>query len=160
MPHATASLRKKNKPQARTPSAFKLPLYVGFFVIGYILANAIFMAIQIKLTLSPHVVMTVSVLVGAYIAAHKFIKYKQRTLTISEMNRITVGNVAAMWLLNVLYMAGLWFFLFTPISREVLTDMATQQPLPLLGALLMMIVLTLISARLGLWGFNRLLAPK
>ncbi|MGO3897153.1 MAG: ABZJ_00895 family protein [Psychrobacter sp.] len=160
MPHATDNLRKKSKPPARLPSAFKLPMYMGFFVIGYILANAIFMVVQTKLTLSPYVVMMVAVLVGAYIAAHKFIKHQQRTLTISEMNRLTIGSVAAMWLLNALYMLGLWLFLFTPVSREVLTDMATQQPLPLLGALLMMIVLTLVSTRLGLWAFNHFLAPK
>lgn len=31
MPHATDNLRKKSKPPARLPSAFKLPMYMVFF---------------------------------------------------------------------------------------------------------------------------------
>ena len=162
MPQPAANLRKKNTPPTRlsSSSVLKIRLYVGFFVIGYILANVIFMVIQTKLTLSAQIVMTVTVLIGAYIAVHKFIKHQKRALTISEMNRLTIGSVGAIWLLNVLYMLGLWFLLFDAFSRNVLIEMTRQQPLPLLSALVMIIILTLVSTRLGLWVFNRLLAPK
>lgn len=162
MPQPAANLRKKNTPPTRlsSSSVLKIRLYVGFFVIGYILANVIFMVIQTKLTLSAQIVMTVTVLIGAYIAVHKFIKHQQRALTINEMNRLTIGSVGAIWLLNVLYMLGLWFLLFDAFSRNILIEMTRQQPLPLLSALVMIIILTLVSTRLGLWVFNRLLAPK
>ena len=63
------------------------------------------------------------------------------------------------WLLTGLYFLALWFLLFDDISREVLLAMAKQQPLPLLSALVMIVVLSLVSARISIWAFNRLLDP-
>ena len=138
----------------------KLTPYVSFFAIGYILATSIFMMIQSKVALSAQLVTVVSILVGAYIAVLKFIKHQKRALNRSEINRLTMASVGIVWLLTGLYFIVLWFWLFDAVSREVLLEMAQQQPLPLLGALMMIIVLTLVSARLGIWIFNRVLEPK
>ena len=153
---------KKNAPLHDTQPivVMKLTQYVGFFAIGYILATAIFMMIQTKFALSSQLVTVISILVGAYIAVHKFIKHQHRALNRSEINRLTLGSVGSVWLLTAVYILALWFFVFDAISREVLLDMTKQQPLPLLGAMVMILVLTLISTRLGIWVFNRALAPK
>ena len=154
-----------NKPNAsldnftslKTP---KLTPYISFFAIGYILATSIFMMIQTKVALSAQLVTVLSILVGAYIAVLKFIKHQHRALNRSEINRLTMASVGVVWLLTGLYFIVLWFWLFDAVSREVLLEMTQQQPLPLLGALMMIIVLTLVSARLGIWIFNRVLEPK
>ncbi len=162
MPHTSPNLGKKNiqAPLAKQLLKTKLTQYVGFFTVGYILASAVFMMIQTKVALNSQLVTVLAVLVGAYIAVHKFIKHQRRRLTNSEMNRLTIGSVAIVWLITGIYFLGLWLFLFDAINREVLLEMATQQPLPLLSALIMILVLTLISIRLGVWGINRLLTPK
>lgn len=64
------------------------------------------------------------------------------------------------WLLTAIYFLGIWFFLFDVVNREVLVEMAMQQPLPLVSALVMILVLTFISARISIWALNRLLDPK
>lgn len=118
------------------------------------------MMIQTKIALSAQLVTVVSVLMGAFIAVHKFIKHQHRPLNRSEINRLTFGSVGGVWLLTMIYLIGLWFLIFDDVSREVLREMSMQQPLPLLGALVLILVLTLVSARLGIWLFNRLLASK
>ncbi|WP_201538814.1 ABZJ_00895 family protein [Psychrobacter frigidicola] len=162
MPRTIPNLSKRNTSSKNSKPivAVKMTQYVGFFVVGYVLATAIFMMIQTKLTVNSQLVTVLSILIGAYIAVHKFIKHQRRGLDRSEMNRLTIGGVAVVWLLTAIYFIGIWFLLFDTIDREVLLEMTTQQPLPLLSALVMILVLTLISARLGIWGFNRLLAPK
>ena len=150
----------KSNPNLNPHTAPKMPKltpYVSFFAIGYILATSIFMMIQSKVALSAQLVTVVSILVGAYIAVLKFIKHQKRALNRSEINRLTMASVGIVWLLTGLYFIVLWFWLFDAVSREVLLEMAQQQPLPLLGALMMIIVLTLVSARLGIWIFNRVL---
>ena len=138
----------------------KLTPYMRFFAIGYILATSIFMIIQSKFAVSAQLVTVLSILVGAYIAVYKFTKHHHRALYASEINRLTIASVAIVWLLTAVYLVALWFLLFDAVSREVLVEMTKQQPLPLLGALMLIIVLTLVSARLGIWMFNRALAPK
>ena len=138
----------------------KLTPYVRFFAIGYILATSIFMLIQSKIAISAQLVTVLSILVGAYIAVLKFTKHQHRALNRSEINRLTVASVGVVWLLTGIYLLILWFWLFDAVSREVLLEMTQQQPLPLLGALMMIVVLTLVSARLGIWIFNRVLAPS
>ena len=154
---------KKSSPISNPQIAAKTPKltpYVSFFAIGYILATSLFMIIQSKVALSAQLVTVVSILVGSYIAVLKFIKHQKRALNRSEINRLTMASVGVVWLLTCLYLIVLWFWLFDSVSREVLLEMTQQQPLPLLGALMMIIVLTLVSGRLGIWIFNRLLAPK
>jgi len=163
MSRTTPNLSKKPQAQpSRSGQSQKTRLvqYVGFFAIGYVLASAVFMMIQTQMPLSPQLVTALSILVGAYIAVHKFIKHQRRALTNSEVNRLTIGSIGTVWLLTAIYLLGLWLLLFDAVSREVLLEMTAQQPLPLLGALVMMLLLTLVSARLGIWIFNRLLAPK
>lgn len=138
----------------------KMAQYVGFFAVGYILASAIFMMIQTKFTLNSQLVTVISIVIGAYIAVHKFIKHQQRALDRSEINRLMFGGVAVIWLLTIIYFLGIWFFLFDAVSREVLIEMTIQQPLPLLSALVMILVLSLVSARLSILLINRLLNPK
>lgn len=138
----------------------KISKYIGFFIIGYVLATAIFMMIQTKVALSAQLVTVLSILVGAFIAVHKFIKHHHRALNRDEMKRLTFGSIGGVWLFTALYLFALWFLLFDTVSREVLFEMTMQQPLPLLGALMLILVLTLLSARLGIWLFNRLLAPN
>ncbi|WP_201527474.1 ABZJ_00895 family protein [Psychrobacter frigidicola] len=162
MLRTTPKLSKHNAPLKGAKPLLKTTVtrYVGFFAIGYILASAVFMMIQTKVALSSQLVTVLSILVGAYIAVHKFIKRQRRVLNRSEMNRLTIGSVAVVWLLTATYFLGLWLLLFDAIDREVLIEMTVQQPLPLLSALVMILVLTLVSARMGIWAFNRLLAPK
>lgn len=138
----------------------KLAQYVGFFAIGYILASAIFMMIQSKFALNSQLVTVISIIIGAFIAVSKFVKHHQRALDRSETNRLTIGGVVVVWLLTIIYFLAIWFWVFDTISREVLLEMTMQQPLPLLSSLVMILVLTLVSARISLWGVNRLLEPK
>ena len=158
----TTSNLKKNLPlnDINPIVATKLTQYVGFFAIGYILATSIFMMVQTKFALSSQLVTVISILVGAYIAVHKFVKHQHRALNRSEINRLTLGSMGSVWLLTAVYVFALWVFVFDAVSREVLLDMTRQQPLPLLGAVVMILLLTLVSARLGIWVFNRALAPK
>ena len=137
----------------------KIMLYVGFFAVGYMLASAIFMMIQTKFALNPQLVTVLSIVLGAYIAVHKFIKHQQRALYRDEINRLMFGGVIVVWLLTMVYFLGIWVFLFDAISREVLLEMSIQQPLPLISALVMILVLSLVSARISIWAINRLLDP-
>ena len=156
MSRQTTSL---NKPQTLIQVQPKLARYVGFFAIGYTLASTIFMMIQTKLALNPQLVMVVSIIVGAYIAVSKFIKHQKRALARDEINKLMFGGVGIVWMLTVIYFSAIWFWLFDTISREVLFEMAMQRPLPLLSSLMLMLVLTLVSARISLWSINRLLDP-
>ena len=156
MSRQTTSL---NKPQTLVQVQPKLARYVGFFAIGYTLASTIFMMIQTKLALNPQLVMVVSIIVGAYIAVSKFIKHQKRALARDEINKLMLGGVVTVWMLTVIYFSAIWFWLFDTISREVLFEMAVQRPLPLLSSLMLMLVLTLVSARISLWSINRLLDP-
>jgi hypothetical protein len=146
-----------SNPKATQP---KMAQYVGFFAVGYILASAIFMMIQTKLALNSQLITVISIVIGAYIAVHKFIKHQQRALDRGEINRLMFGGVAVVWLLTIIYFLGIWFFLFDAVSREVLMEMSMQQPLPLLSALVMILVLSLVSARISIWAVNHLLDPK
>ena len=148
------------QPSSPKKTQSKMAQYVGFFAVGYILASAIFMMIQTKFTLNSQLVTVISIVIGAYIAVHKFIKHQQRALDKKEINRLMFGGVAVVWLLTVIYFLGIWFFLFDAVSREVLTEMAIQRPLPLLSALVMILVLSLVSARLSILLINRLLNSK
>ncbi|MGP9557906.1 ABZJ_00895 family protein [Psychrobacter sp. AOP7-A1-24] len=148
-----------NKPQTPLQAQPKLARYVGFFAIGYTLASAIFMIIQTKLALNPQLVMVVSIIIGAYIAVSKFIKHQKRALARDEINKLMWGGVIIVWILTVIYFSAIWLWLFDAISREVLFEMAMQRPLPLLSSLMLMLVLTLVSARISLWAVNRLLDP-
>ena len=137
----------------------KMMLYVGFFAVGYMLASAIFMMIQTKFALNPQLVTVLSIILGAYIAVHKFVKHQQRALYRDEIKRLMFGGVIVVWLLTMVYFLGIWVFLFDAISREVLLEMSMQQPLPLISALVMILVLSLVSARISIWAINRLLDP-
>ena len=137
----------------------KIMLYVGFFAVGYMLASAIFMMIQTKFAPNPQLVTVLSIMLGAYIAVQKFIKHQQRALSRDEINRLMFGGVIVVWLLTMVYFLGIWLFLFDAISREVLLEMSIQQPLPLISALVMILVLSLVSARISIWAINRLLDP-
>ena len=138
----------------------KIMLYVGFFAVGYMLASAIFMMIQTKFALNPQLVTVLSIILGAYIAVHKFVKHQQRALYRNEINRLMFGGVIVVWLMTMVYFLGIWVFLFDAISREVLLEMSMQQPLPLISALIMILVLSLVSARISIWAINRLLDPN
>ncbi|MGP5211717.1 ABZJ_00895 family protein [Psychrobacter alimentarius] len=138
----------------------KLARYIGFFAIGYVLSSAVFMMIQTKVALNSPLVTVISIIVGAYIAVHKFIKQQQRALNRGESNRLVFGGIAVVWVLTVIYFLGIWFWLFDAASREVLFEMTTQQPLPLLFSLMLILVMTLVSARISIWLLNRLLDPK
>ena len=137
----------------------KIMLYVGFFAVGYMLASAVFMMIQTKFALNPQLVTVLSIILGAYIAVHKFVKHQQRALYRDEINRLMFGGVIVVWLLTMVYFLGIWVFLFDAISREVLLEMSIQQPLPLISALVMIVVLSLVSALISIWAINRLLDP-
>ena len=150
----------KGLPLNTTATQPKLMLYVGFFAVGYILASAVFMMIQTKLALNAQLVTVLSIVLGAYIAVHKFIKHQQRALDRGEINRLMFGGVIVVWLLTTVYFLGIWVFLFDAISREVLLEMSIQQPLPLISALIMIVVLSLVSARISIWAINRLLDPN
>ena len=154
--HSDRSALPKNHESAQS----QLAQYVGFFAVGYILASAIFMMIQTKLALNSQLVTVLSIIIGAYIAVSKFIKHQQRALSKSEINRLMFGGVAVVWLLTAIYFLGIWFFLFDAVNREVLIEMAMQQPLPLISAIVMILVLTFISARISILALNHLLNPK
>lgn len=138
----------------------KMAQYIGFFTIGYVLASAIFMIIQTKVTLNSYLVIVLSIIIGAYVAVYKFIKHQQRALNRGEINRLVVGGVAAVWISTGIYLLVIWFWLFDAVSREVLIEMTQQQPLPLLFSLMVMMILTLVSARISIWALNRLLNPQ
>lgn len=167
MSRKTTTLNKTNShsghtglPHAHELAQPKMAKYIGFFAIGYTLASAIFMMIQTKVALNSQLVTGISIIVGAYIAVHKFIKHQQRALDRSESNRLVFGGVAIVWMLTMIYFLGIWFWLFDAVSREVLFEMTKQQPLPLLSSLVLILVLTLVSARISIWVLNRLLDPK
>lgn len=151
--------KAKNMPKQQLAST-ALTLYVGFFALGFIIASALFMIIQSKITLSSQLITGLSIVMAAYVAVYKFIKHQQRALTAKEINRLTVRSTAIVWLLAALYFLCLWLLVFDAISREVLIDMTRQQPMPLLLALAMIIIFTLLITRLSLWAINHLLAPK
>lgn len=138
----------------------KMAQYIGFFAVGYILTSTIFMMIQTQIALNSQIVTVISIIIGAYIAVNKFIKHHKRALNRDEINRLMFGGVTSVWLLTAIYFLGIWFLLFDAVSREVLLEMTMQQPLPLLSALVMILVLTFISARISILLINRLLDPK
>ena len=159
--------RHFNKPQ--TPVATrpklvatqpKLAQYIGFFAIGYTLASAVLMMIQTVFALNSQLTTLLSIIIGAYIAVYKFVKHQQRALDRGEINRLMSGGVAVIWLMTVIYFMAIWFWLFDAINRSVLLEMAIEQPLPLLSSLMMIMVFTLVSARISLWAINHLLDPK
>ena len=154
MPRQTTTL---SKSQTLTPTKPKLAQYIGFFAVGYILTSTIFMIIQSKVPLNSQLVMAVSIFIGAYTAVSKFIKHQQRALTKSEINTLMVGGVAVVWLLTIIYFVVIWFWVFDMVSREVLLEMAMAKPLPLLSSFVLMLVFTVVSARLSLWAITRLL---
>ena len=162
----TDNRSKLNKPHyqsdtnTNTVTDVNMTHYVGFFAVGYVLASAVFMLIQTQFPMNPQLVTVLSVITGAYIAVHKFIKHQRRALSRQEINRLTLIGIAAVWLLTALYFFGLWLVLFDTVSREVLIEMAIARPLPLVSALIMVLLLTLIAARINILIFNRLLAPK
>ncbi len=162
MSPTTPNLSKRQMKPNHVEQTQKISLmqYVGFFAIGYVLASALFIMIQTQVMLNPQLVTTLSVLTGSYISVYKFVKHQRRALNSSEINRLTIVSISVVWLLTAIYFLGLWVFLFDRISREVLIDMVAVQPLPLLGATVMMVTITLVSARIGIWIFNRLLTPK
>ena len=154
------SLKHKERISNAALNQPKLAIYIGFFAVGYILASAVFMLIQTKLALNAQLVTMLSIILGAYIAVNKFIKHQQRALYKNEINRLTFGGVIVVWLLTMIYFLGIWLFLFDAISREVLLEMSMQQPLPLISAFVMILVLSLVSARISIWAINRLLDPN
>ncbi|WP_367108427.1 ABZJ_00895 family protein [uncultured Psychrobacter sp.] len=134
--------------------------YVGFFAVGYLLASAIFMIVQLKFPLNPYLVTIIAVFVGAYIGVLKFTKHQQRALTISEINRLTFGGTGAVWTITAIYFLAVWLWLFDAANRAVFMEMTMQQPLPLIAALVMILVVTLVGARISILIVNRLLDPK
>lgn len=161
--HLSKSNKRSERTELRQSSTLtqpKLTPYISFFAVGYILASTILMIIQTQVALNSQLVTVLSIIVGAYTAVSKFIKHLQRALAREEINRLMFGGVAVVWLLTAIYFLVIWFFLFDAVSREVLLEMTRQQPLPLLSALVMILVLTLVSARLGILLINRLLDPK
>lgn len=162
MPPIMTTLNKQ-KLQTATPkitSPIKMPIYIGFFAVGFILAHTIAILIQTQWALNTYAVMVLSVLLGAYISVHKFIKHHRRAMTMGEINRLTLASAGVVWLLSAGYLLGLWLWLFDAIDREVLMEMSAEKPLPLLSALIMMVIITAVSARLGILAVNRLLTPK
>ena len=160
MPKFNKAQSKTANPVPKNSATIKMTPYIGFFVIGFILANTIAALIQTQWALNAYVVMVLSMLLGAYVAVYKFVKHQQRTMTIKQVNRLTFASVGIVWLLSAGYLLGLWLWLFDAIDREVLMEMSAEQPLPLLSALIMMIIVTVVSARIGILAFNRLLLPK
>lgn len=148
-----------NKTVSR-PTSISIAPFVVYFAIGFVLASAIFMLIQSKVALNSFVVIVISVLVAAFIATFKFTKQQQRSMITSEMNRLALSGTLLVWVLTAIYFLAIWLWLLDDISREVLMDMTQAQPMPLVIALVMMFIVTAISARLGLWAFNRLMATK
>ncbi|WP_169392103.1 MULTISPECIES: ABZJ_00895 family protein [Psychrobacter] len=148
-----------NKTLSR-PTSISIAPFVVYFAIGFVLASAIFMLIQSKVALNSFVVIVISVLVAAFIATFKFTKQQKRSMITSEMNRLALSGTLLVWVLTAIYFLAIWLWLLDDISREVLMDMTQAQPMPLVIALVMMLMVTAISARLGLWAFNRLIATK
>ncbi len=148
-----------NKTLSR-PTSISIAPFVVYFAIGFVLASAIFMLIQSKVALNSFVVIVISVLVAAFIATFKFTKQQKRSMMTSEMNRLALSGTLLVWVLTAIYFLAIWLWLLDDISREVLMDMTQAQPMPLVIALVMMLMVTAISARLGLWAFNRLIATK
>lgn len=138
----------------------KLTLYVGFFTLGFIIASAILMMIQSKFTLNSQLVTALSIAVGAYTAVYKFIKHRGRAFDKKEITRLALNSNVILWLLTALYFLALWLFVFDAASRDVLMEMTRQQPMPLLLAIAMMIILTLLVAFFSIWLFNLLLNPN
>ncbi len=162
MSRTTPNLSKHNAQSAPSQPdlTIKLARYVGYFAIGYVLASTLFMMIQTKLALNSQLVTALSIFLGAYIAVNKFIKHQQRALNRGEINRLMFGGILVVWLLTAIYFLALWVWLFDDANREVLIEMTLQQPLPLVSALVMILVLTLVSARISIWAVNRLLDPQ
>lgn len=138
----------------------KLAQYLGFFMVGYILASALLMLLQTQIALNPQLVTLLSILIGAFIAVQKFIKHHRRALHKDEMIKLAIGGTGIVWLLNALYFFAIWLWLFDEANRQVFVEMSLQQPLPLLFALIAIMLLTFISAGVGIWLFNRLLTAK
>ncbi len=164
MSHSTLNKSKANSKAKTMPNQQSanpvLTLYVGFFALGFIITSVLFMMIQSKFAINSQLITGLSIVIAAYIAVYKFIKHQQRALTAKEINQLTVRSTAIVWLLAALYFLCLWLLVFDAVSREVLLDMTRQQPMPLLLALAMIIVFTLLITRLSLWAINHLLAPK
>ncbi len=162
MSRTTPNLSKRNAqtPHSQQHLTVKLARYVGYFAIGYVLANTLFMMIQTKFALNSQLVTALSLFLGAYIAVNKFVKHQQRALNRSEINRLMFGSILVVWLLTAIYFLALWVWLFDDANRAVLVEMTLQQPLPLLSALVMILLLTLVSARISIWAVNRLLDPQ
>lgn len=162
MSRSSSKLSKVNRQTTVNTSTqnVKLTLYTGFFMVGYILASAIFMIIQTQITINPQLITLLSILVGAYIAVHKFIKHQQRALRKEEINKLAISGTAIVWLLTALYFLAIWLWLFDSANRQVFIEMTMQQPLPLLASFIAIMLLTFISARVSIWLFNRLLAKK
>ena len=145
--------------QGSMPSV-KLTPYLGFFMVGYILASALLMLVQTQIALNPQMVTLLAILVGAFIAVHKFIKHQRRALYKKEMAKLAAGGTAIVWVMNALYFLAIWLWLFDEANRQVFIEMSLQQPLALAFALIAIMLLTFISAGVGIWLFNRLLAAK
>lgn len=162
MSRKSANLSKSNTQSVISPSAppVKLAQYLGFFMVGYILASALLMLLQTKIALNPQLVTLLSILVGAFIAVHKFSKHQRRAIRKDEMIKLAIGGTVIVWLLNALYFLAIWLWLFDEANRQVFIEMSLQQPLPLLVALIAIMLLTFVSAGVGIWLFNRLLAAK
>ena len=156
------NLTKSSNPNKKLSRNSALPIapFVIYFGIGFVLASAIFMLIQSKIALNSMVVTVISVIVAAFIATFKFIKQQKRSMTTFEMNRLAISGTLLVWVLTAVYLLAVWLWLLDDISREVLLEMAQAQPMPLIVAFVMMFLVTAISARLGLWAFNRLLSLK
>lgn len=153
------SRKSANLSKSKAQSV-KLAQYLGFFMVGYILASALLMLLQTQIALNPQLVTLLSILVGAFIAVHKFIKHYSRALRKAEMVRLAIGGTGIVWLLNALYFFTIWLWLFDEANRQVFIEMSLQQPLSLLFALIAIVLLTFVSAGIGIWLFNRLLSPK
>ena len=138
----------------------KLTQYIGFFMVGYVLASALFMIIQSQIVINPQLVTLLSILVGAYIAVHKFIKHQRRALRKDEINKLALSGIAIVWLLTSLYFLAIWLWLFDKANRQVFIEMTLQQPLPLFLSLIAIMLLSFLCARVGIWLFNRLLAKS
>ncbi len=162
MSQNTPNPHKSSAPSTRRPIAqnVTLTLYVGFFTVGYVIASVLFMMLQTQIAVNPQLITLLSILVGAYIAVHKFVQHQGRALYKSEINRLTFGGTAIVWLMTALYFLVIWLWLFDSANRQVFIEMSMQQPLPLLLAFVVIMLLTFISAFLSIWLFNRLLAAK
>ncbi len=162
MSRKSPSLSKHSAKSKLNPPTqqVKLTLYIGFFMVGYVLASALLMLLQTQIALNPQLVTLIAILVGAFIAVQKFIKHQGRALHKQEINKLALSGTAIVWLLTALYFLAIWLWLFDTANRQVFIEMTLQQPWPLLASFLAIMLLTFISARVSLWLFNRLLTPK